>query len=456
LEPDQNIDLFWTIQGSGMKRLITVFIFLILFFPVQAQSGQGQDKNGILTENSQNRNQKLDIVLVLDNSGSMNKNDPEFLAKDVVTNFLMEMGEGVRLGMIIFDQKVELLESLIDMADSEARAGFLKSLNRLNYSGRFSDSPAAIERAIYELKNHGRKDAYKSIVFLTDGIVDTGDKSRDYEKEKWMKQDLAQESRKAGIRIFGISFSNNADFSTIQALAFKTDGEYFRASNVADIHHAVKKIYEMITKPLGKPAAQVAATTTEVAPAPTKIKPVILTPKEIEPSVSPAKEIPLAQKQGVFLEIVLAGILVLLGVIVIMMLFRGRSKPVIKEDSVAVAHPREETPMPQALLVDVKNITSKKTLILNKRMINIGRGSNNDVAIPQDTVSGFHATIECRDDTFYLEDQRSTNKTYLNGEEIKPYSPKRLKSGDEIIFADYRFVFLIAYQTPAGETTRVG
>jgi pSer/pThr/pTyr-binding forkhead associated (FHA) protein len=89
-------------------------------------------------------------------------------------------------------------------------------------------------------------------------------------------------------------------------------------------------------------------------------------------------------------------------------------------------------------------------------MINIGRGSNNDVSIPQDTVSGFHATIQYKNETFYLEDQRSTNRTYLNGEEMKPYSPKRLKSGDEIIFADYRFVFLIAYQTPAGETTRVG
>lgn len=439
-----------------MKRLITVFILLILFFPVQPQSGQGEDKNGTLPENSQNRNKKLDIILVLDNSGSMNKNDPEFLAKDVVTNFLIEMGEGVRLGMIIFDQKVELLESLIDMTDSEARAGFLKSLNRLNYSGRFSDSPAAIERAIYELKNRGRKDAHKSIVFLSDGIVDTGDKSRDYEKEKWMKQDLAQDSRKAGIHISGISFSNSADFSTIQALAFKTDGEYFRAVNVADIHHAVKKIYGVITKPPSRPAAQVTATTAEVAPTPTKIKAVMPAAKKIEPTVSPAKELPRVQKQGLFLEIVLAGILVLLVVIVIMMLSRGRSQPVTKEDPVSVAHPREDTSMPQALLVDVKNITSKKTLILDKRMINIGRGSNNDVAIPQDTVSGFHATVECRDDTFYLEDQRSTNKTYLNGEELKPYSAKRLKSGDEIIFADYRFVFLIAYQTPAGETTRVG
>ncbi len=439
-----------------MKRLITVFVFLILFFPVQPQSGQGKDKKGPLPKNAQDRNQKLDIVLVLDNSGSMNKNDPEFFAKDVVTNFLIEMEEGLRLGMIIFDQKVDLLEPLVDMTDSEARAGFLKSLNRLNYSGRFSDSPAAIERAIYELKNRGRKDAHKSIVFLSDGIVDTGDKSRDYEKEKWMKQDLAQDSRKAGIRIAGISFSNSADFSNIQALAFKTDGEYFRAVNVADVHHAVKKIYEMVTKPVIRPAAQVATTKKEVVPAPAKIAPVMPAVKKIEPAVSPAKEMPGTQKQGFFLEIVLVVILVLLVVIVIMMLFRERSKPVIKEDSVSVAHPREDTSMPQALLVDVKNITAKKTLILDKRMINIGRGSNNDVAIPQDTVSGFHATIECRDDTFYLEDQRSTNMTYLNGEEIKAYSPKRLKSGDEIIFADYRFVFLIAYQTPAGETTRVG
>ncbi|MCD6298553.1 MAG: FHA domain-containing protein [Deltaproteobacteria bacterium] len=439
-----------------MKRLITIFIFLILVFPMQVQSGQGQDKKETSPGDFQNRNQKLDIVLVLDNSGSMKKSDPEFLARDVVTNFLIELDEGVRLGMIIFDQKVDLAEALIDITDSEAKAGFLKSLNRVNYSGRFSDSPAAIERAIYELKTRGRKDALKAIIFLTDGIVDTGDKGRDYEKEKWLKQDLAQDSSKAGIRIIGIAFSNTADFSIMQTLAFKTGAEYFRVYGVQDIPRVFKKICELITMPLSKPAPPGTATTIAIAPTPSKIKPVTPTPTIIESAVPPPKETPQPGKQGFFFQAVFACIVVLLGVIVIIILFRGRSKTLIKEDLVSVAHPREDTSMPQALLVDVKNITSKKTLILDKRVINIGRGSNNDVAIPQDSVSGFHATIECRDDTFYLEDQRSTNMTYLNGEEMKPYSPKRLKSGDEIIIAEYRFVFLIAYQTPAGETTRVG
>ena len=439
-----------------MKRLITVFIFLILFFPVQSQSGQGQDRNGTLPGDSQNRNQNLDIVVVLDNSGSMKKSDPEFLARDVVTNFLIELDEGVRLGMVIFDDKVELAEALIDITDSEAKAGFLKSLNRVNYSGLFSYSPAAIERAIYELKTRGKKDALKAIIFLTDGIVDTGDKGRDHEKKIWLKQDLAQDSSKAGIRIIGIAFSNAADFSVIQTLAFKTGAEYFRVYGVEDIPRVFKKICEVITRPLSKPSPPGTATIIAVAPTPPKIKPVTPAPTTIEPVVSPPKKTPQPPDQDFFFQAVLAGIVVLLGVIVIIILFRGRSRTLIKDGVVAVSPPREDLSMPKALLVDVKNITSKKTLILDKRIVNIGRGSNNDVAIPQDTVSGFHATIEYRDGTFYLEDQRSTNKTYLNGEEMKPYSPKRLKSGDEIIVADYRFVFLIAYQTPAGETTRVG
>jgi Mg-chelatase subunit ChlD len=439
-----------------MKRLMTIFLFLALFFPVQMQLAHGQENQVSALADSQDPKQKMDIVLVLDNSGSMKKNDPELLARDMVTDFLIELGNGTRLGMVIFDRTAELAESLIDMTKPEAKASFLKSLNRVNYSGSFSDSPAAIERAIYELKTRGRKDARKAIVFLTDGIVDTGDKARDREKETWLKQDLAQGSKKEGIRIFGIAFSNSADFSIIQTLAFKTDGEYFRVYNVVDIHRVFKKLYEIITEPPIETAPRTIAKTVAIVPTPRETKPARPQPKKIETVVPSVKVTVPPRKESLYFQAFLAGIIVLLGIIIIIMLFKGRSKPLASDETAAAAAPREEPSIPQALLVDVKNITSKKTLILDKKVTSIGRGSNNDVAIAQDTVSGFHATIEYRNDTFYLEDQRSTNKTYLNGEDIKPYSPKRLKSGDEIIFADFRFVFLIAYQTPAGETTRVG
>jgi pSer/pThr/pTyr-binding forkhead associated (FHA) protein len=104
------------------------------------------------------------------------------------------------------------------------------------------------------------------------------------------------------------------------------------------------------------------------------------------------------------------------------------------------------------MLIDVKNITGKKTLLLNKSVIKIGRGVHNDVAIDQHSVSGSHAAIQYKEGFFYLEDQRSKNRTRLNGEEIAPHTPTKLKSGDEIMIDIHKFIFLLEQQTPSGDT----
>jgi len=110
--------------------------------------------------------------------------------------------------------------------------------------------------------------------------------------------------------------------------------------------------------------------------------------------------------------------------------------------------------MPRAILIDLKNVTGEKTLNLNRRIINIGRGVHNHLVVPKKTVSGTHATIQFKENIFYLEDQRSTNKTCLNGKEIKPYLPVKLKSGDEILLDEYKFIFLLEYQIPFGDTDK--
>jgi pSer/pThr/pTyr-binding forkhead associated (FHA) protein len=135
--------------------------------------------------------------------------------------------------------------------------------------------------------------------------------------------------------------------------------------------------------------------------------------------------------------------------------FGGKARALAPD--VTVAHPggpsrKEADSWPQAMLIDVKNITTKKTFLLDKEVIKIGREVNNDVIIPEETISSFHATIVNRNDSFYLEDQRSKNKTFLNGEEIEPYSPKKLKSGDEVMINIYKFIFLLEREFPTGDT----
>ena len=146
-----------------MKKIFAVFIFAILFFLVQAHSGYSLEKDS--PTGTRKTQQELDIMLVLDNSGSMIKNDPNFLTRDVVMNFLRGFGDKSRIGMVIFDQEAKLVEPLIEITIPGARAEFIESLDTVNYKGQFSDSPAGIERAIYELKLHGRMHARKVIFF---------------------------------------------------------------------------------------------------------------------------------------------------------------------------------------------------------------------------------------------------------------------------------------------------
>ncbi|MGB1881035.1 MAG: VWA domain-containing protein, partial [Gammaproteobacteria bacterium] len=125
-----------------------------------------------------------DIVLVLDNSGSMRKNDPEFLLKRAVARFVNSLEAGSRLGIVVFDAAVNVAVPLHEL-DVETRAEVQSSLDGIDYSGQLTNSPAAVERAIYELRTAGRGDIPRVIVFMTDGIVDTGDAGADLEKARW-------------------------------------------------------------------------------------------------------------------------------------------------------------------------------------------------------------------------------------------------------------------------------
>ena len=444
-----------------MKKSITAFFGFALVLPALlfCSYSKVEAKKEVSQPESRHVLQELDIALVLDNSGSMQKNDPQFLTREVVTNFMVGFGQNSRIAMIIFDQEARLVQPLTDLTGLMARANFLKSLDQVNYKGLFSDSPAAIERAVYELKLNGRSNARKVVILLTDGIVDTGDKVQDLEKTKWLKEDLTQECRNAGIKIFGIAFTEKADFSLIQTLAFKTEGEYFRAYTAEDI----QKIFDIISSQISRlpsgpkladkgitPPSPAGNTTTAPAPLPAATSKA--PPLGPEPVASAKKTPAQFKRPGSFVLILLIGIFVLLAAIVMIMALNRKTKTFAPGAAGRSRRARYAPPMPRAELIDVKNITSQKTLELRESLIKIGRDTSNYVAIPEETVSSLHATIEYQDGFFYLEDQRSKNKTYINGKEIAPYASIKLKSGDVITINVYKFIFILPDLIPAGET----
>jgi pSer/pThr/pTyr-binding forkhead associated (FHA) protein len=61
-------------------------------------------------------------------------------------------------------------------------------------------------------------------------------------------------------------------------------------------------------------------------------------------------------------------------------------------------------------------------------MITVGRANNNDVVLPDRTVSKFHASFRKSPTGWILTDQRSANGTFVDG--------KRLEQGESVLLAD--------------------
>lgn len=80
-----------------------------------------------------------------------------------------------------------------------------------------------------------------------------------------------------------------------------------------------------------------------------------------------------------------------------------------------------------------------KEISLDKERISIGRKPNNDVQIDNLAISGQHAVITSILNDAFLEDQNSTNGTYVNGQPIKKHV---LQNNDVIELGKYRLKFL--------------
>lgn len=386
---------------------------------------------------------RKDVILVLDNSGSMRQNDPDFLTSKAVTEFISGLDEATMLAIIIFDQDVTLAVPLTRVSLSN-REDLLTSLDQINYRGLFTDSPAAMERAIYELKNNGREEAQKLIIFMTDGIVDTGNPQEDLDRSKWLRESLAPDAADAGIKIFGIAFTEKADFQLIQSLAQVTGGEYYRVLRAEDLG----RVFDQINTIINKPPAKTPAADTQPASAP---PPASTTPSPQPPVVIQVPSQPVAalgkeeRIRSIIIFTAAAVMIIAVLAILILLLRRGRG-----------LRPADDEYVSEAYVNDIYGYTSTASYKLGRKPTMLGRVAGMDsehldyIVIPESTIGRRHSLIEYKDYAYWIVDQGSINGTFVN--DVPVTSEVRLKHGDKIRLHKYEFEFVMPEMVDAGMT----
>ena len=188
----------------------------------------------------------LDVVLVLDNSGSMRTNDPQHLMRAGVPAFVAKLPRETRLGIILFDSSARLLLELTSVSDDGFAERLSGGLRRIDYRGALTDIPGAVQRAMSELKTNGRPGGRHAIVLFTDGEVDVGSVQRSQERRGWLTGSLSEGARDEGIRIFGVAFTAAADFQLLQTVAHTTLGSEFLVKEPREFAAVFRDIAERL------------------------------------------------------------------------------------------------------------------------------------------------------------------------------------------------------------------
>ena len=151
--------------------------------------------------------QPLDVVLVLDKSGSMS-GDPLDAVKAATSHLLRLAGRDDRVGVIAFDDQVELVLELAhhDTDPAIARVARISTGGSTNLSGGWL-------KAIELLESSARPDALRRVIILTDGQANVGETDPD------RLASIASSARSRSITTTTIGFAAHYDERLLAILA---------------------------------------------------------------------------------------------------------------------------------------------------------------------------------------------------------------------------------------------
>ena len=114
-----------------------------------------------------------------------------------------------------------------------------------------------------------------------------------------------------------------------------------------------------------------------------------------------------------------------------------------EEDTVTIkTKHNQESPASLLLLTGPKDLTGM-SWPLTKMVTNVGRSTRlNDIIIPYKSLSKSHFQLIKENENFYIVDLKSTNKTYIDDQQIEPYKKIALENNSYIRTSSLVFKFL--------------
>src|SRR5918992_628082 len=236
-----------------------------------------------------------DVVIVLDNSRSMERFDAAGLVRSAVSRSLYELNGNAQAALVLTSDTPAVAIPLIPLT-VKAHARFRNALQQLTYRGNYSDIALALQQAVHELVYSGGEKIEKSILLIVGALNDPRDLAavqfrlhvlgyqvgyidgvigpktrgaiREFQRdhrlavdgqlsrgllarlggayaERWPAE-LSAKATRAGITIVAGALGGESILS--RRLAEKTSGEYFQVANVEALPQVFERLKGTFTR----------------------------------------------------------------------------------------------------------------------------------------------------------------------------------------------------------------
>ncbi|WP_179032294.1 vWA domain-containing protein [Paenibacillus kribbensis] len=189
---------------------------------------------------------KVDAVLVVDVSNSMNTSDPGKIGNEAMKMFIdMLSTQNDKVGIVAYTDVVQREKALLNItseADKQELKAFIDGLNR----GAYTDTSVGVKEAIRILQDGKTAGHAPMIVMLADGNNDFNKTTGRTESQS--EQDMAKavaEAKNSGVPIYtiGLNADGKLNKNKLADIAQQTGGKSFITSSADDLPNILSEIF---------------------------------------------------------------------------------------------------------------------------------------------------------------------------------------------------------------------
>ncbi len=191
----------------------------------------------------------VDIVFVLDSSGSMKQSDRERLRIQAAKMFIQLLDKNDRAALVSFSGKAYAITGLLPLKQASNEQKLLKAVDKISDKGAFTNIYQALEKARELLVRHKSPGRKQHIILMSDGKMDVGRQERNLTLTERTLEAIAPRLARDRIKVHTISFARSSNIPLMKLIAEDTRGVFTLLQGPEDIHQVFEHIFQRAKRP---------------------------------------------------------------------------------------------------------------------------------------------------------------------------------------------------------------